>query len=332
MSKIKAFVCSLVALVAWVGVAAAQDKITIGMASGVNQVTSLVAQARGFFKDEGLDVDIKPVPRGNIAIEAIVAGSMQFAESTDTGLLSAVSNGIPLVALGAGSRGFTGKLIAAPDMSAVNSIADLKGKRIGIQVGTGVYTVWLKLVKKRGLKPEDFRVSNVRVTDMPTAMASKGTFDAVFGWDPMMQRIVKAGFGKEVISAKQFQTMADITYPLLIVADRDYVAHNPGITQHLLNGYARADRWIQSNPDGALQIYLDYIHKAGAPLDKDMVRTMMYEVDKFTGVKFLPTDLAEITGTAEFLHSEGHLSSVPDVAKLIVPDFAAKADAAAAGK
>jgi hypothetical protein len=47
---------------------------------------------------------------------------------------------------------------------------------------------------------------------MPTAMASQGTFDAVFGWDPMMTRIVQAGKGREIIGAKQFQDMAEITY------------------------------------------------------------------------------------------------------------------------
>lgn len=309
------------------GAAQAADTITVGMASGVNQVTALVASEKGFFKEEGLDVVVKPVERGNLAVEALVAGSMQFAEVADATFLAAVDKGIPLVALGAASRGFTGKIVAAPALAGVKSLADLKGKRIGIQVGTGVHNVFLRLISKEGMKESDFRISNVRVTDMPTAMASSGTFDAVLGWDPMMQRIVQAGYGKEVISAAQIQKMAGITYPLLLVAKRDYIKDNPQAVQHFVNAYSRAHQWIRQNPDGALSIYLDAITRTGAPMDRDIVRTMMFEVDKFGGVRFIDSDDSELSGSAEFLHKNGVLSKVPDLKSITEPSFAAAADA-----
>jgi len=306
--------------------AAAQETITVGMATGVNQVPSLVAEAQGFFKDEGLSVALKPVERGNLAVEAIVSGSMQFAEVSDATFLAAVDKGIPLVALGAASRGFTGKMVAAPGLGEVKSLADLKGKRIGIQVGTGVHNVFMRLVKKEGLTEKDFNISNVRVTDMPTAMASTGTFDAVLGWDPMMQRIVQAGYGKEVISAASFQEMAGITYPLLLVANKDFIEKNKEKVQHFVNAYSHAHQWIRQNPEGALDAYVDTITKAGAPLDKETVRTMMFEVDKFGGVRFIDSDVAELQGSADFLHETGVLSTAPDVKTIIDPSFSAAAD------
>lgn len=306
--------------------ASAQETITVGMATGVNQVPSLVAEAKGFFKGEGLSVAIKPVERGNLAVEAIVAGSMQFAEVSDATFLAAVDKGIPLVALGAASRGFTGKMIAAPDLAGVKSLADLKGKRLGIQVGTGVYNVFLRLIKKEGFTEKDFNVSNVRVTDMPTAMASKGTFDAVLGWDPMMQRIVQAGYGKEVISAASFQKMAGITYPLLLVSTKDFIANHKDEVQHFVNAYSHAHQWIRQNPDGALDIYVDTITKAGSPMDKEIVRTMMFEVDKFGGVRFIDSDTPELQESAEFLKETGRLKAVPDLKAITDPSFAAAAD------
>src|SRR5581483_7540588 len=116
--------------------ATAQVHVSVGMASGVNQVTSLVADEKGFFKEEGLAVDRKPVARGNLAVEAIASGSMQFAEVSDVVFFSAVTHGIPLIALGDGSRGFTGKMIAVPDHRPVKTLADMKGDHIGLQVGT----------------------------------------------------------------------------------------------------------------------------------------------------------------------------------------------------
>ena len=108
MFNLKSVALALTAAVIGATALQAQETITVGMANSVNQVPSLVAEAKGFFKDEGINVEIKPVSRGTIAIEAIVAGSMQFAEVSSVALFAAVDNGIPLITVGAGSRGFTG--------------------------------------------------------------------------------------------------------------------------------------------------------------------------------------------------------------------------------
>lgn len=308
--------------------ASAQTKVTVGMASGVNQVTSLVAAEQGYFKEEGLDVEIKPVVRGVLAVEAIVAGSMQFAEVSDVVLFSAIDKGIPLVAIGAASRGFTGKMVGKPSLGEIKSLADLKGKRIGIQVGTGVHGVFLMLLEQQGLSESDFQISNVRVTDMPTAMASEGAFDAVLGWDPMMQRIVQAGNGMEIISAKQFQEMSEITYPLLLVADKSYVAENRSTVQRFVNAYAKAHKWIRNNPDGALRIFSNTVKESGSPLEEDIIKTMMFEVEKFTGVNFIASDEKELSRTRDFLRKTGKISSAPDLKDILDPSFADAAEAA----
>lgn len=329
MRKSAAFALTLSGLLALPSMALAQQpKVTIGMASGVNQVTSLVAADQGFFKEEGLDVELKPVVRGVLAVEAIVAGSMQFAEVSDVVLFSAIDKGIPIVSLGAASRGFTGKMVGAPSLGEVKSMADLKGKRIGIQVGTGVHGVFLRLLEQQGLSPDDFQISNVRVTDMPTAMASEGTFDAVLGWDPMMQRIVQAGNGKEIISARQFQEMAEITYPLILVADKTYVSENRETVQRFVNAYAKAHKWIRDNPDGAFEIFSKTVKASGSTLEDDIIRTMMFEVDKFTGVNFIPSDDNELAGTRDFLLKTGQISSAPDLKDVLDPSFGDAAEAA----
>jgi len=323
--KIAGMAVTAVATVLMAGSALAQDTLSVGMATGVNQVPSLVAEKQGYFKDEGLNVEIKPVSRGTIAIEAIVAGSMQFAEVSAAALLASVDKGVPLVAIGAASRGFTGKMVGSNDLGEVSELADLKGKRIGIQVGTGVHAVFLMLLKKNGLSQDEFDIANVRVTDMPTAMSSPGTFDAVLGWDPMMQRTVQAGYGKEVLSADRLQKMGDITYPLVLVADKNWVAEHPEETQHFVNAYQRAHQWITANPDKALDMYTDYIQARGAPLDKDIVRNMMFEVDKFGGVQFIDSDDGELTDFRDFMKENGQINTSPAIDDIVNRSFGEKA-------
>jgi ABC-type nitrate/sulfonate/bicarbonate transport system substrate-binding protein len=318
----------LFAMLAGSTASSAQQRVTVGMASGVNEVTSLVAEEKGFFKEEGITVDRKPVARGNLAVQAIAANSMQFAEVSDVVFFSAVTRGIPLVALGAASRGFTGKMVAAPDHKPVNTLADMRGDRIGIQVGTGVHGVFLMLLEKEGLKESDFKISNVRVVDMPAAMASSPrVFDAVFGWDPMMQRIVQSGHGKEVISAEQFQKLSDITYPLILVAEKSYIDKNKDVVQHFVNAYAKAQKYIRNNPEEALKIYTAAVHRAGATLEEGIIKTMMFDVPKFGGVNFVPSDWTELPRSRDFLFKTGHIKSKPDLKTVTDPTFAEAAEA-----
>ena len=308
--------------------AAAQVHVSVGMASGVNEVTSLVAAEKGFFTEEGLTVDRKPIARGNLAVEAIAAGSMQFAEVSDVVFFSAVTQGISLIALGDGSRGFTGKMIAAPNHRPVKTLADMKGDHIGLQVGTGLQGVFLMLLEKDGLKESDFKISNVRVVDMPTAMTSSPpAFDAVLGWDPMMTRIVEAGKGKEVISAQQFQQMAGITYPLLLVAAKSYIDANHDTVQHFVNAYAKAQKYIRDHPDDALHMYTQTIHESGATLDENVIKTMMFEVPKFIGVNFIPSDWTELARSRDFLFKRGQIQGQPDLKAITDPSFGDAAEA-----
>ena len=215
------------------------------MSGGVNQVPTLVAEAIGYFTEEGLDVDLKPVACGANAIEAVAGGSVQLAESAHTTFLSAVNKGLPLKGVAVAARGYYGKLIATEENKDLKTFADFKGKHVGTQVGTGMHMVLQRLLEREGMSEEDLGISKVRVRDMSAAMASGGQFDAVLGWEPGMQRIVQGGHGYEVITARQIEDMAQITYPFILSATKEYVAANPDVIQSVINAYAKAHKFVR---------------------------------------------------------------------------------------
>ena len=308
--------------------AVAQNSVAIGMAAGVNQVPSLVAQDQGFFKEEGIDIDLKPVPRGQVAIEAVASGSIQFAESSHTSFIAAVNKGIPLVGVGVAARGYYGKFIASNENSELKTLQDLKGKRIGTQVGTGMHMVLLMLLEKEGLTEEDFQITNVRVNDMPAAMAAGGNFDAVLGWEPGMQRIVQGGFGKEIITARQIEEMAAITYPFIITTTEEYKAAHPDVVQGVVNAYAKAHAYIEANPDEATRIYKEYLDSTGANLDEATVKYMLFDTDRFGGVNFTDADWGDLVATGAFMVKTGELTEEPNLDAIVDRTLAEKAEAA----
>lgn len=318
------------ALTAFVPPANAQTKVAIGMSQGVNRLPTIIAEEKGFFKKEGLDVTLKPLARGALAIEGLASGSLQFAESAHVPFFAAVAKGIPLVAVGVAARGYYGKLVANNKNANLKTLADFKGKSIGTQVGSGMHTIFLMLLEKNGLKESDFKITNLRVNDMPAAMASSpDKFDAVLGWEPSMQRIVQGGHGKVVIGAKQFEEMANITYPFVLTTTQQYLKDNEETVQKVLNAYARADAYINAHKDEARDIYIAEIKKRGASLDKDAVEVMLYETDRYGGPAFTKLDLADLPATRDYLIKTGKIKALPPLDKLIDTRFGAKAEAAA---
>lgn len=310
-------------------VPAQAETLTLGNTLGTSDLPGMVAVLKGYFKEQGLDVTYKGVPRGAIALGAVAGGSLQFAESAHVPFMAAAAKGVPLVTVGVVARGFLGKMVAAPKWAKLKTLADFKGKHIGIQVGTGVHTVVLMLLKQEGLKPSDFKFTNLRTVDMPAAMAApNNTFDAVIGWEPGMQRIVESGHGKVVIDAVKFGEMAHITYPFLLSTTQQYRDAHPDIVQKVVNAYAKADKYIREHHDEVAKIYTDSVHKRGGDLSEAMVRLMLFDMERYGGAAFTPADMHDLTSTRDFLIGQGRLKGVPPFDKIIDQSFAKKAEAA----
>ncbi len=312
----------------WTGSAYSAEKVAISMSTGVNQVPTIVAKAKGYFKEEGIEIDLKPVSRGGVAIEALAGGSVQFAESSHTAFFSAVSKGLPLHGVGIVSRGYFGRLIAANKHAGLKTLEDFKGMRVGTQVGTGMHMIIQMLLEKKGLKGEDLGISNVRVRDMPAAMVSGDTFDAVIGWDPGMERIVQAGHGKEILSTGDFMKLAGITYPFILSTTEENLNANAGAVQGVVNAYAKAHKFIRENPDGALKVYFEHLKTTGSKLDEATARQMMFDVERFGGVAVTDADWQDLPATANYLVKAGRIKTPLELDKIIHREFGEKAEAA----
>lgn len=302
-----------------------QERVTLATANAVTAVISQVGVQKGAFKEVGLEVDIKRLPGGNDTIQALLGGAAEFAEASNAQFLSAASKGLPVVAIGVHSYGYLGKLIAANRSANLKSLADFKGKRIGIQVGTGAYTVFLMAIESQGLKPADFVMSNIRVADMPAAMMSD-TFDAVLAWDPQAQRIIELKRGKEVISSRDFEKVADIRYPFILMTSAKLIRDKPDLVQKYVNGFVKAKAIVDKRRPEAIAIYRSLLPPdTAAAVSEADAEAAVYSVIRYDYTAFATHDLDELRRTAEFLNRQGTLSTMPDMAKSLDSRFVLKA-------
>ncbi len=309
----------------------AQEKVIITSSSAYTQMPNRVGVEKGFFKQQGLDPEFKIVPSGNDVIQALAGGSADFGDASHGLFLAAVSNKLPIVAIGLHSWGNVGKLVASKANENLSSLADFKGKRIGAQAGTGAYIVLMLAIDRAGLKESDFQISNVRVSDMPAAM-QVGRFDAVMAWEPQASRISQAGLGKEVISSRKFEELANTTYPFLVLTTEKMVREKPEVVQKYMNGFAKAQQFMFKNEKETEEIYRNSLPpQIGKPMTEAELHFQVYSSSRYDHLVLNDRDLGDLRQFTEFMLRKKMLNSKPDLDKSVNLTFARKA-AASLGK
>lgn len=154
-----------------------------------------VADKKGFFKAEGVDVQLLWFEYGP-SMDAFAAGKVDAV---------AVTNGDALVTASSGARNV---MILLNDFSAgndmivakagISTVKDLKGKKIGVEVGLVDHLLLLKALQLNGLKESDVTIVKMS-TDQAAQVLASGSVDAVAAWQPNSGQALKAVAGSKAI-------------------------------------------------------------------------------------------------------------------------------------
>lgn len=169
-----------VAVFAMAGQAAAADKVTVLLDWFVNpdHAPLFVALEKGYFADQGLDVELIAPSNPNDPPKLVAAGKADIAVSYQHQHQMQIDQGLPLVRIATLVATPLNSLVVLKD-GPIKSIADLKGKTIGYSVG-GFETILLKvMLEKENLKLEDVKLVNVNFSLSPSLFT--GQVDAVIG-------------------------------------------------------------------------------------------------------------------------------------------------------
>src|SRR5690242_15010819 len=139
----------------------AQDKIKIAYSSTdtLNQIWT-IAQDAGFYKKNGLDVDLVYIGSTTVGVTAIVAQDIQIGNAAGSGVANAAVRGADVVSVGCTINVLAYELVV---LDSVKTPEDLKGKSIGISRFGSVSDVAAReLLKGLGLRPqEDVKIIQV---------------------------------------------------------------------------------------------------------------------------------------------------------------------------
>lgn len=215
-----------------------------------------VARQRGFFREQNLDVKLL-LTRSEVDRAALASGNVDYTLRAGSTFVSA-ARGLPvkIVLLGT-MRPFWGLVVR----SEVKSVADLKGKSMGVPGLLGSQQISAKFIlKQHGLDPE--RDVIYRVVDTGTRIAAmlSGTIDSSMMDYGEAFRAKKVGFKMLINAADAHALLAGG-----LGVNQKKLRDQPDQVRRVLRAMVQALKYLQENPEGTQQVMMSWLK-----LDREM--------------------------------------------------------------
>lgn len=219
-----------------------------------------IAQEKGFFKEENLDVELAKFLNGPTEVAAMLSGDIQFAYIGHGAHSLAIQGKVNILFPNGLSKS---EQIIAGKLAKVNKISDLKGKTVGTQLGTSGDIVLDIALRRVGLTKNDVNVVNMDVSGIVSSMIGKKV-DAVSVWAPYTFEIIKQLNDEVQIITSITNYLDEAVFPSSWIAAPDYIKNNTDIVNRFSKAIFKAMDYRDANMDEAVEIVAKL---NGTPID-----------------------------------------------------------------
>jgi sulfonate transport system substrate-binding protein len=263
-----------------------------------------LVKARGGLEERlkplGVSVKWTEFQAGPPLLEALNAKSIDIGRTGDTPPVFAQAANSPLVYIGGGTAKERSSGIVVPTNSSIQTLADLKGKKVAFTKGSSANFLIVKALKSAGLKFSDIQPVNLTPADARAAF-EQGKVDAWAIWDPFFA-VVQAQKNVRVLSDAQGLAANRDFY----LASGSFAEQNPEIIKAVREETQAVAKWADANPDEVVKILspllgieppiLNVVTKRRGygfePIDAQMVAEQQEIADTFFELKQIPQKLS----------------------------------------
>jgi len=211
-----------------------------------------IAEQLGYFKSEGLEVEISDFAGGAKALQAVVGGSADvcsgayehtlYLQAKNQFYQTFVLQGrAPQISIG----------ISTKNLPNYKGLEDLRGKKIGVSAPGSSTNIAANLILSRaGLKSTDVSFIGVGTSAGALAAIRSGQIDAISNIDPVMTMLEQKGDVKVIYDTRTLKgTQQVFGGPMpaaCLYSSLDFVQKNPNTCQALANAIVQALKWLQT--------------------------------------------------------------------------------------
>jgi len=284
-------------------------------------------------KATGYKINWRQFGGGGDVIRAMASGDVAIGEVGSTGVATAISQGMDVELFWILEDIASAEALVARNGSGVNSIADLKGKKIATPFVSTSHFQLLYALSKAGIKASDAQILNMRPPEIAAAWG-RGDIDATFIWDPVLSTVKKTG--KVLTTSGAICKEGACTFDGLIVT-RKFAKENPDFMVALVKALAKSDADYRGNPKAwtgdAAKVAAVAKWSGGKPEDVSDAMALYgfpslsdQASPAWLGGGANGAAAKALTQQANFLKEQGRLQSVaPDFSKSVTTEWVTRA-------
>ncbi|SFE99630.1 sulfonate ABC transporter substrate-binding protein [Paracidovorax wautersii] len=236
---------------------------------------------------------------GPVQLEALNVGSIDFGDVGEAPPIFAQAAGAPLIYAASTVPRPRLEAVIVPKGSPIQSVADLKGKRIAFNKGSNVHYFLVKLLQKHGLQYRDVQPVFLAPPDARAAF-ERGAVDAWAIWDPFLAAAQKT---------LQARLLADATGVVnnraFYFTSRDFAARNADVLRIAVQEVAAIDTWVEKNQPAAAaelssllgldrsvtELFVSRVGYGTLPVSREILAEQQAIADTFFDLKLIPRKL-----------------------------------------
>jgi NitT/TauT family transport system substrate-binding protein len=207
--------------------------------------------ALGYWQEEGLDVEVIPAGGSSQAIQQMIGKTADFVEINSSSLIQALSTGASMRAVMANTT--VDWSLVVPGASAIKSVADFKGRSIGVSnLGSGGIPLLKAFLRANGVDPEkDVTILPVGFGGMALQAMNTGRVDGLMYWASAIASFESAGTALRYFRAPEWKDYADFSLATLEGTLKD----KPELVEAVVRGMAKASYFTATNADCARRLF-----------------------------------------------------------------------------
>ena len=273
----------------------------------------MIAELEDLFKKAGADVKIFKFDSGKTTRDAMIAGRIDVGVIGATPFVIGAAKG-EVEAIAVALYGAKTLSIVGGTKSGVNSVKDLKGRKVGSQLGSATDFVFQnKILPKFGLSTSDVQVVNVTFQNHVAALAA-GSIDAFAGVEPFPSVAEVEKIGKVLVDYSDYDLQ-----PIILAANKSAIDGKRDAVIAFLRGWLSGVKIFHDRPDQATQIVLKHFKDQGFSVNDNVIKLMLSKID--VNPNYVPALKTYLDDESKELVKQKKIAAVPDWNKLLNRDL-----------
>lgn len=280
--------------------------VNIGTMNLVNG--DLIAQYEKLYEEElGVEVKIVTFDSGKDVNTALASGSIDISELGSSPTALGISSDVDYEVFWIGDIIGSAESLVVKNDAGVESLADLKGKKIATPFASTAHYSLLNALQLEGISESDVTLLDLQPDDIYVAW-QRGDIDAAYVWYPVLSKLLEDG--KVITHSEKLAEQGIITADLNVVRT-EFAENNPDIVTNYVKIQIKANDVLLNDSD-----------KAASEISSILEISKEDAADQITQFKYLTADEQidylnnqisdTLKNTADFLVEQGSIKSAPD--------------------